>query len=170
MIASEQILGRDGPGMVERLVANATTGGGALLILGNAGIGKSALLERAVVLARAAGMRVLMTTGVRTEANLPFAGLHQLLRPILDGLDALPKPQYAAMSVAFGLAEGAAEDPFLIALLTLTLLARRCCPHAHPGRRRRRPMAGPPIRRCTRLRRAPPRVRSARDGGGAARG
>ena len=68
-------------------------------------------------------MRVLRTTGVRTEANLPFAGLHQLLRPILAGIDALPKPQYAALGVAFGLVEGAADDPFLIALATLTLLA-----------------------------------------------
>jgi DNA-binding CsgD family transcriptional regulator len=68
-------------------------------------------------------MRVLLTTGVRTEANLPFAGLHQLLRPILTGLEALPKPQHAALGVAFGLVEGAAEDPFLIALATLTLLA-----------------------------------------------
>ena len=66
---------------------------------------------------------MLLTTGVRTEANLPFAGLHQLLRPILTGLDALPKPQYTALGVAFGLVEGAAEDPFLIALATLTLLA-----------------------------------------------
>ena len=124
VIASEGILGRDRElGIVERLVADATTGGGALLILGNAGIGKSALLGRAAVSARAAGMRVLMTTGVRTEANLPFAGLHQLLRPILGGLDALPKPQYAALGVAFGLVEGTAEDPFLIALATLTLLA-----------------------------------------------
>ena len=68
-------------------------------------------------------MRVLLTTGVRTEANLPFAGLHQLLRPIISGLDALPKPQYTALGVAFGLVEGEAEDPFLIALATLTLLA-----------------------------------------------
>ena len=120
----EGILGRDRElGIVAGLVATATAGGGALLIHGDAGIGKSALLERAVGLAQAAGMRVLRTTGVRTEANLPFAGLHQLLRPILAGLDALPKPQYAALGVAFGLVEGAAEDPFLIALATLTLLA-----------------------------------------------
>ena len=68
-------------------------------------------------------MRVLRTTGVRTEANLPFAGLHQLLRPILAGLDTLPKPQSTALAAAFGLSEGAAEDSFLIALATLTLLA-----------------------------------------------
>jgi DNA-binding CsgD family transcriptional regulator len=124
VIASEGILGRDRElGIVGSLVANATAGGGALLIHGDAGIGKSALLERAVALARATGMRVLQTTGVRTETNLPFAGLHQLLRPILAGLEALPKPQYEALGVAFGLVEGAAEDPFLIALATLTLLA-----------------------------------------------
>ena len=124
MIASEGILGRDRElGIVASLVAKATAGGGALLVHGDAGIGKSALLERAVELAQAAGMRVLATTGVRTEANLPFAGLHQLLRPILGGLEALPKPQYSALGVAFGLVEGAAEDPFLIALATLTLLA-----------------------------------------------
>jgi DNA-binding CsgD family transcriptional regulator len=124
MIASEGIVGRDRElGVVGGLMATATTGGGALLIHGETGIGKSALLERAVGLAQDAGMRVLLTTGVRTEANLPFAGLHQLLRPILSGLDALPKPQYTALGVAFGLVEGEAEDPFLIALATLTLLA-----------------------------------------------
>ena len=123
-MANEGILGRDRElGIVASLVAKAATGGGALLIHGDAGIGKSALLERAVALAVASGMRVLRTTGVRTEANLPFAGLHQLLRPILTGLEALPKPQAAAMGVAFGLVEGAAEDPFLIALATLSLLA-----------------------------------------------
>ncbi len=112
MIANEGILGRDEElGIIAGLVATAQAGGGALLIHGDAGIGKSALLERAVVLGQAAGMRVLRTTGVRTEANLPFAGLHQLLRPIIGGLEALPKPQHAALGVAFGLVEGAARTP-----------------------------------------------------------
>ena len=124
VIASAGILGRDRElAIVASLVGNATAGGGALLIRGDAGIGKSALVGRAVALAQGAGMQILRTTGVRTEANLPFAGLHQLLRPILGGLEALPKPQYIALGVAFGLVEGAAEDPFLIALATLTLLA-----------------------------------------------
>src|SRR5437899_3196988 len=124
VIASDVILGRDRElEVVAGLVESATAGGGALLIRGDAGIGKSALVERAVVLARDAGMRVLRTTGARTEANLPFAGLHQLLRPILGGLESLPKPQHAALGVAFGLVEGTARDPFLIALATLTLLA-----------------------------------------------
>ena len=72
MIVSEGILGRDRElEVVATLVSNATTGGGALLVRGDAGIGKSALLERAVMLAQTAGMRVLFATGVRTEANLP---------------------------------------------------------------------------------------------------
>ena len=156
---------RPGPGAGDRRQPRrqATAGGGALLVHGDAGIGKSALLDHAVGLAQAAGMRVLRTTGVRTETNLPFAGLHQLLRPILAGLEALPKPQYTALGVAFGLVEGAAEDPFLIALATLTLLADAAARSrswsspttssgstAHPPMRSRSsPAASAPIRsRC----------------------
>jgi DNA-binding CsgD family transcriptional regulator len=124
VIANDGIVGRDRElEIVGGLIATATAGGGALLVHGPAGIGKSAMLDRAAMLAQSAGMRVLRTTGVRTETNLPFAGLHLLLRPILGGLEALPKPQYAALGVAFGLVEGTAEDPFLVALATLTLLA-----------------------------------------------
>jgi DNA-binding CsgD family transcriptional regulator len=124
-MASGGIVGRDRElGIVGGLVTEgAAGGGGALLIHGDAGIGKSALLEEAVRLAQDAGIRILRTTGVRTETNLPFAGLHLLLRPVLGGLETLPKPQHVALGVAFGLVEGTAEDPFLIALATLTLLA-----------------------------------------------
>src|SRR5262245_35667204 len=124
MIVEEELLGR-GPELhvIGDLVARTTQGGGALLVHGEAGIGKSSLLERAVEQAHAAGFRVLRTTGVRTEANLPFAGLHQLLRPIVGGLDALPAPQRHALAGAFGLVEATADDPFLIALATLTRLA-----------------------------------------------
>src|SRR5262245_53924333 len=118
------LVGRDRElGIIERVVGQATDGGGALLVHGDAGIGKSVLLEHAAERARGAGTRVLWTVGVRTEANLPFAGLHQLLRPVLAGLKALPTPQQAALSAAFGLIDEAAKDPFLIALATLTLLA-----------------------------------------------
>src|SRR5262245_39793639 len=80
------ILGRDRElGAIHALIGRAGAGGGALVLRGDAGIGKSALLERAVELARSAGLRVLRTTGVRTESHLPFAGLHQLLQPILSG-------------------------------------------------------------------------------------
>jgi DNA-binding NarL/FixJ family response regulator len=124
MIVEAELLGR-APELrvIGDLVARTAEGGGALLVHGDAGIGKSSLLERAVEQAQAAGFRVLRTTGVRTEANLPFAGLHQLLRPVIGGLDALPAPQRHALAGAFGLVEATADDPFLIALATLTLLA-----------------------------------------------
>ena len=118
-----KLIGRDAElAAIRDLVASASGSGGVLLLRGEPGIGKSALLDEAVAVAAEAGVRVLRVTGVRTEAHLPFAGLHQLLRPLLSGLDALPPPQRAALAAAFGLAEGAAQDPFLISLATLTLL------------------------------------------------
>ena len=117
------LLGRDRElQAVDTLVGRVKVGGGALLIRGDPGIGKSALLGHAMKSAEAAGLRVLRAIGVRTEAQLPFAGLHQLLRPVLGGLDELPKPQRLALAAAFGLEAGAADDPFLVALATLTLL------------------------------------------------
>ena len=117
------LLGRDRElQAVDALVGRANEGGGALLIRGDAGIGKSALLGHATETAEAAGLRVLRAVGVRTEAHLPFAGLHQLLRPVMGGLDQLPKPQRLALAAAFGLETGAADDAFLVALATLTLL------------------------------------------------
>jgi len=117
------LLGRDRELLaVDTLVGRVKDGGGALLIRGDPGIGKSALLGHAMKSAEAAGLRVLRAVGVRTEAQLPFAGLHQLLRPVLGGLDELPRPQRLALAAAFGLEAGAADDPFLVALATLTLL------------------------------------------------
>jgi DNA-binding CsgD family transcriptional regulator/tetratricopeptide (TPR) repeat protein len=107
---------------IDHLVAMAPDSGGVLVLRGEAGIGKSALLAEAVAAASRSGVRVLRVTGIRTEANLPFAGLHQLLRPILGGLDQLPAPQRSALGAAFGLTDGASADPFLISLATLTLL------------------------------------------------
>jgi len=117
------LLGRDRElQAVDTLIGRVKDGGGALLIRGDAGIGKSAVLDHAFESADAAGLRVLRAVGVRTEANLPFAGLHQLLRPIQRGIDGLPEPQRLALSAAFGLSTGAADDPFLVSLATLTLL------------------------------------------------
>ena len=98
------------------LIANAGEGGGVLVVRGEAGIGKSTLLEAARGLADAAGMAVLRAAGVQSEAQLPFAGLHQLLHPLLSDLDALPGPHRAALEAAFGMTDGAAPNPFLIAL------------------------------------------------------
>ena len=108
---------------IEELVADVRVRGGVLVLRGEAGIGKSTLLEMAQHHARARGMLTLTTSGVQAEAHLPFAGLHQLLLPILTGIPALPPPQRAAIESAFGLAIAAPPDRFLIALAALDLLA-----------------------------------------------
>ena len=98
--------------------------GATLLVRGEAGIGKSTLLAAACRRAEEAGMRVLRTTGVQSEAQLPFAGLHQLVLPVLGQADQLPTPQRAALLAAFGMEEAAeAPDRFLIALAVLELLS-----------------------------------------------
>ena len=99
--------------------------GGALVVRGEAGIGKSALLAAAKDRALDRGVNVVSTTGALSEARLAFAGLHQLLLPLLGGLDLLPDPQRRALEAAFGIAEGDAPDLFLIGLATLGLVAER---------------------------------------------
>lgn len=97
--------------------------GGALLVRGSAGIGKSALLDAAATIAGDHGMVVLRTEAVQSEARLPFAGLHALLRRVLPHAAALPDPQRNALLSAFGMSDAAAPDPFLIALAALELLS-----------------------------------------------
>ena len=109
--------------VLEGLIDRAGEHGGALVVRGEAGIGKSALLLDAARHAKARELHVLTTTGVESEAHLSFAGLHHLLQPALSHIDTLPPPQRAAISAAFGLSEVAAPDPFLIALAALELLA-----------------------------------------------
>jgi DNA-binding CsgD family transcriptional regulator len=94
---------------------------GALVIRGEAGIGKSALLDDARE--RATDMHVLRAGGVESESELPFAGVHQLLRPALHLIDGLPGPQAAALNGALGLGVGGGEDRFLISVACLTLLS-----------------------------------------------
>jgi DNA-binding CsgD family transcriptional regulator len=92
-----------------------------LVIRGEAGIGKTALLRYAA--RRATGFRVAQVTGVEAEMELPFAGIHQLCAPLLDQLDALSEPQKDALNVALGLASGDVPDRFLVGLAVLGLLA-----------------------------------------------
>ena len=107
---------------VSALLADARAGtAGVLVIRGEPGVGKSAVLHDARD--AAAGMRVLSAQGLESEAPLAFAGLHQLLRPVLSLLDRLPEPQARALRIAFGQQDGPSEDPFLIALATLTMLS-----------------------------------------------
>ena len=94
---------------------------GALVLWGEAGVGKSALLDDAR--AHAGDMRVLAGAGVEWEAQLPFSALHQLLRPVVGRLEALPAPQADALRGALGLGQSRGADRFLVYLATLTLLA-----------------------------------------------
>ena len=107
---------------LDHLLAEARLGrSGVLVVLGDAGIGKSALLESAAE--RAEACRVLRATGVEWEMELPFAGLHQLCADLLDGRERLPSPQRDALSTAFGLSSGAQPDRFLVGLGVLGLLS-----------------------------------------------
>src|SRR5918999_3597216 len=94
---------------------------GVLVLRGQPGAGKSALLQDAVE--QASDLQVLEARGIESEAELAFAGLHQLLRPILGQVDGLPGPQATALRAAFGLEQGRVEDRFLVALAVLSLLA-----------------------------------------------
>jgi DNA-binding CsgD family transcriptional regulator len=107
---------------LDQLLADAERGRSAVLVLrGEAGIGKSALLEYAAE--RAEGWRVLRAIGAEWEMELPFAGLQQLCVGLLDHLDRLPAPQRAAVTTAFGLSGGAQPDRFLLGLAVLNLLS-----------------------------------------------
>ena len=93
----------------------------SLVLRGEAGIGKSALLEHLV--ASASDLTVERAMGVESEMELAFAGLHQLCGPMLDRLERLPVPQREALEIVFGLTAGAAPDRFLVALATLSLFS-----------------------------------------------
>lgn len=109
---------------IKRLLADACDErSGALGLRGAPGIGKSVLLDHAVSIAGAEGMRVVRGVGVESDSELAYGGLHQLLFPHLDRLDALPTPQATALRCAFGLADGDEANRFLISAGTLSLLA-----------------------------------------------
>jgi DNA-binding CsgD family transcriptional regulator len=92
-----------------------------LVVSGEAGVGKSALLQSAIE--SASGFRVMRAVGVESEMELAFAALQQLCAPMLDRLDRLPGPQLDALGVAFGLRAGNAPDRFLVGLAVLSLLS-----------------------------------------------
>ena len=109
-------------GALDGLLAGVREGPSAVLVIrGEAGIGKTALLRYAA--RHASGFRVAQVTGVEAEMELPFAGIHQLCAPLLDHLDALPQPQQDALNVALGLASGEVPDRFLVGLAVLGLLS-----------------------------------------------
>jgi len=108
---------------LDGIVAAVRDGGSAVLVLrGETGVGKTALLDHAAASAAAAGVAVERVAGVEAELDLSFAALHQLVAPMLGGIDDLPAPRRAALETAFGLAAGGAPDRFLVGLAVLALL------------------------------------------------
>ena len=113
--------------VLERLLDTARGGHGAVLVVhGDPGVGKTALLEYAVEAGE--GFRVLRTAGVEGEMELDYAALQQLCSPILEFLERLPDPQRDALGVAFGLSGGPAPSPFLVGLAVLGLLSEAAEP------------------------------------------
>jgi DNA-binding CsgD family transcriptional regulator len=107
---------------LDRLVAGVQAGQGRVLVLrGEAGVGKTALMEH--LSAAASGCRVARAAGVESEMELPFAALHALCAPALGSLARLPGPQREALSTAFGLAPGPPPSRFMVGLAVLSLLA-----------------------------------------------
>src|SRR5713226_6382308 len=107
---------------LERVLADAREGrSGVLALVGEPGIGKSSLLDE--VAGSAAGMRVLRARGIESEAQVPFGGLLELLRPALSAVDRIPPPQAAALESALALRPGSAQDRFAVGAATLSLLA-----------------------------------------------
>jgi DNA-binding CsgD family transcriptional regulator len=145
---SVQVVGSSGPNALEERVATSPQGGGvqvavgrrrecaeldrlvwavrtgesrALVVVGEPGIGKTALLDHLV--GQASGCRVIRGSGVESEMELAFSGLHQICAPLLDRAERLPHPQRDALHTALGLAAGAEPDRFLVGLAVLGLLA-----------------------------------------------
>ena len=119
------LLGRDQErAALDGLIEAAGNGlSGVLVLHGEAGMGKTALLEYSIE--SASGLLVTRITGLEAERELSFAALHRLLQPSLDRMNSLPQPQRDGLNSALGLASHAVADPFLIGLATLTLLADR---------------------------------------------
>jgi hypothetical protein len=115
------LLGRQSERAALDLLLSAVCAGESqtLVLRGEAGVGKSALLE--YLAERAAGCRMLEAVGVEAEMELAYAGLHQLCAPLMDRLDPLPAPQRDALATAFGLQAGEAPDRFLVSLAVLSL-------------------------------------------------
>jgi DNA-binding CsgD family transcriptional regulator len=117
------LVGRDDEtAQLDQLVGDVRSGNSRALVLhGEAGVGKSALLDHVERVSQ--GCEIVRASGVQSEMELPFAALHQLCRPMLDQLDALPEPQRSALATVFGLSPGAPPDRFLVGLATLGLFA-----------------------------------------------
>src|SRR2546425_7512075 len=108
--------------VLDALVDHLREGGGALVVRGEAGIGKSVLLQRMRKRAEAQGVRPLVTGGVESEAEFAFAGLHQLLRPLIGSLAQLPESQRQTLDAALGLGGDHKPDPYRVAVAAFQLI------------------------------------------------
>ena len=119
---ADRLLGRSAElRALEGLLSTVKNGHATVLVVrGEPGIGKSALIERLVL--SASGFQTLRAVGVESEMELPFAGLHQLCAPLVDRIPLLPGPQRDALATVFGLRDGSPPDRFLVGLAALTLL------------------------------------------------
>src|SRR3954462_279456 len=107
---------------LERLLDEARAShSGVLVMRGEPGLGKSALLEEAAQ--RAVGFRGLRAVGIESESELAFAALHQLLRPVFELIDRLPDPQAAPLRGAFGLPDEGTHNRFVLSVAVLSLLS-----------------------------------------------
>jgi DNA-binding CsgD family transcriptional regulator len=126
VVAESRLLGRDSEReSIRRLLSTARLGiGGTMVVLGEPGVGKTALVEDAV--SGVDDMRVLRAIGLEAERHIPFAGLLQLLRPALDRIDDLTGPQAASLSGALGISDEGpgSSDRFMIGAAVLSLLSR----------------------------------------------
>src|SRR5258708_1217971 len=120
---SPGLIGRRGEcEVLDRLVGAVRAGESrALVLVGEPGVGKTALLD--YVAAHASGCQVARAGGVESEMELAFAGLSQLLAPVLDRLERVPGPQREALQTAFGISHGEAPDRFLVGMAVLGLLS-----------------------------------------------
>ncbi len=120
---ADALVGRDSERrLLDQLVSALRLGESRVLVLrGEPGVGKSALLG--YLNSRAEGCRVIRAVGVQSEMELVFAGLHQLLAPMLEHVDRLPAPQRDALRTAFGISAGPAPDRFLVGVAALGLLS-----------------------------------------------
>src|SRR5580693_7252378 len=108
--------------VLDQLIDAVRAGGsGVLVVRGEPGVGKSVLLD--YLAGRASGCRVVRAAGVESEMELAFAGLHQLLAPVLDRIGQLPGPQRDALWTAFGVSAGPVPDRFLVGLAVLGLVS-----------------------------------------------
>ena len=108
--------------VIDRLLEGVRAGrSGALVLRGEPGVGKTALLEYAI--GAASDLRVMRAVGVESEMELAFAALHQLCAPMLDRLERLPGPQRDALATTFGLSAGPVPNRFLVGLAVLGLLS-----------------------------------------------